>query len=300
MRQTRLLMVLLLCVCAATAAKSQASLGETNAVNGTYPNTADGLQTLIGDIFQAAKEKNAAKEAALIQSLLMPEGSTWFTDIYGPGFGASLAAAYQRARPALQKEIATIYEADADRGWTSPKILRYTDPGTVNAPLDHFLNSMNQIVPLYTVASAAGGRVSMLLSLGPGANARPTAGDLDGYFIYDRGGFRFVPTNILMMLPTERPVRIHLDMNVMRSKTISETPVRIPEEAIQKHVSGKVVVDLVLDVDGNLKESKVLEGDPILAAAVMSAIKEWRFAPTKLDGDPVEVDFQVPHEFQIQ
>ncbi|HUA02053.1 MAG TPA: energy transducer TonB [Candidatus Aquilonibacter sp.] len=300
MRWTRLLALFLMCACAAPVVRSQASSGTSSAADGVYPNTMEGLQSLIGDIFQAAKEKNTAKETTLIQSLLMPENSTWFTGVYGPGFGASLAAAYERVRPTLQEEITTIYEADVERGWTNPQIVRYADPETVNSPLDHFLNSMNQIVPLYEAASAAGGRVSMMLSLKPGAKARPMAGDLDGYFIYDLGGFRFVPMNILLMLPSERPVRIQLDMNVMRSKFIKEVPVQIPQEAIQRHISGQVLVELVLDVNGNIKESKVLEGDPILAAAVMSAVKEWRFAPTKLDGDPVEVDFQVPYKFQIQ
>ena len=298
MRWTRLLAMFLLCVFAAPVVRSQAQSAGANAGDGTYPNTADGLQSLIGDIFQAAKEKNTAKEATLIQSLLIPENSTWFTDVYGPGFGASLAAAYQRVRLTLQDEITTIYEADAERGWTTCKVLRYTDPEAVNSPLDHFLNSMNQIVPLYA-ATSVGGNISIILSLKPGVTGRPTAGDLDGYFIYDQGGFRFVPINILLMLPSERPVRIQLDVNIMHSKIIAQVPVRIPQDAIQKHISGRVVVDVVLDTKGNVKESKILQGDPILAAAVMDAFKAYRFAPTTLDGDPVEVEFQIPFEFQI-
>lgn len=298
MHLTRLLAAFLLCLWAMPIVSSPTALAGAKTIDGTYPNTTDGLQRLIGDILQAAKEKNTAKEAALVQSLMIPENSTWFTDTYGPGFGASLAAAYQRVRPTLRDEITGIYEADVERGWPPPKVLRYTDPDAVNSPLDHFLNSMNHIVPLYEAASASGSRVAVL-SLKPGAKAGPMAGDLDGYFIYDLGGFRFVPMNILMMLPTERPVRIQLDMNVMRSKIISETSVRIPEEAIQKHISGQVLVEVVLDMNGTLKELKVIEGDPILAAAVVTAVKEWRFASTRLDGDPVEVDFQVPYMFEV-
>jgi TonB family protein len=60
-----------------------------------------------------------------------------------------------------------------------------------------------------------------------------------------------------------------------------------------------VVVQLILDVGGNIKESKVLKGDPILSAAVMDAVKQWRFAPTALDGDPVEVDLEIPMVFNL-
>ena len=298
MRWTRLLAVTLLCLCASPAVRSQASSAGPNTGDGAYPNTADGLHSLISDIYQAAKEKNRGKETTLIQSLLIPENSTWFTDVYGPGFGASLAAAYQRLRPTLQDDMTAIFEADAERGWPIPSVARYTGPEAVNAPLDHFLNSMNQIVPLYEAASTGASR-SIYLSLKPGVPGRPMGGDLDGYFIYDHGGFRFLPISILLMLPRERPVRIQLDMNAMQSKIVTQVPVRIPPEAIQKHISGRVVVDVVLDTKGNVKESKILQGDPILGAAVMDAFKEFRFAPTTLDGDPVEVEFQMPFEFQI-
>jgi TonB family protein len=299
MRWISRLVVFLLLVCtAALAQSSQDSAKAAFPQGGTYANSSDGLQNLIADILQAAKDKNKAREADLINSLLIPDGSAWFTDVYGPGFGASLAAAYQRAKPGLEGEITAVYEGDVARGWTTPKILRYTDPESVDSPLDHFLNSMNQIVPLYATAFQAT-RMSFVLSLKPGGGPAQMAGDLDGYFIYDQGGFRFVPMNVLMMLPSERPVRIHLDMNVMQSKVIAQVPIRTPEEAIQKRISGQVVLDVVLDQSGNIKELRVLEGDPVLSAAVMDAVKQWRFAPTTLDGDPVEVEFQMPVKFEI-
>jgi TonB family protein len=164
----------------------------------------------------------------------------------------------------------------------------------VDSPVDHFLNCMDQIVPLYTTAFQ--GNTQRFYG---GLGTKQAAGDLDGYFIYDRGGFRFIPMELLMKLPNERPVRIQLDMNVMRSKLVAGDPIRVPQEAIKKHISGRVVVELVIDVSGNIKESKVVEGDPILSAAVLDAVKQWRFAPTALDGDPVEVDVQMPYIFEI-
>ena len=253
------------------------------------PNTPEGLQNLIGDILRAAKTRDSAKETELIRGLLMPENSTWFTDEYGPGFGASLAAAYRRAAPQLEGEIKTIYEANVERGWMSPKILRYADPENVNAPIDHFLNCMDQIVPLYTTAFQ-GSSVSLSMSVKPGGRIQHTAGDLDGYFVFFQAGFRFVPADILMMLPTERPVRIRLEMNVMQSKLLNKVYPNYPQEAIQKNIRGKVVVRLYLGRDGNIQELKSMEGDPILSKAFMEAVKQWRFAATRLDGDPVEVE----------
>jgi len=280
-------------------ARAQQNSGPTDKTEGEkYPNTSDGLQRLIEEILQAAKAKDNVRESELIHSLLMSADSTWFTDVYGPGFGSSLAAAYRRATPNLEQEIRTIYEGNAHHGWMKPKILGYSDPESVNAPLDHFLNCMNEIEPLYTTAFQGDSQI-LLIPLKAGASGGQAAGDLDGYFVYDGGGFRFIPRDILMKLPNERPVRISLDMKIMESKLIDKAPVRMPAEAIKKRISGRVVVELILDVGGNTKELKVVEGDPILAAAVQAAVKQWRFAPTQLDGDPVEVDLRVPFTFTI-
>lgn len=277
---------------------AQGSAAPAGAQAAAYPNTSEGLQNLIGDILQAAKAKDEAKEQRLINNLLMPDGSTWFTDEYGPGFGASLAAAYERARPTLTEEIKAVYEGNVRRGWTSPKILRFADPASADSPVDHFLNCMNKIVPLYTTA-LRGDRPAYIVSIIRSWNGIPPAGDLNGYFVYDRGGFRFIPMEILLRLPTERPIRIQLDMNVMRSKIINEIQVKIPEEAIRNHLSGQVIVELILGVDGNIEDSKLVEGNPILGAAVMEAVKQWKFAPTTLDGDPVEVDLRVPYSIEV-
>jgi TonB family protein len=265
----------------------------------TYPNTPEGLQSLIEQILQAARTNNRTTETELIRNLLIPDNSTWFTDEYGPGFGASLAAAYHQEMPNLQEEIRSVYEGNAKRGWTNPKILRYTDPESVNSPIDTFLNCMDNLVPLYATAFQ-GDTPRFYVSLKIGGKVKPPSlGDLDGYFIYDRSGFRFIPSDVLMKLPSERPVRLHLDLNIMRSKIIKEVQVRIPQDAIAKHISGIAIVEVLLDVNGNIKEAKSVQGDPILSAALMDAVKQWRFAPTTLDGDPVEVDLQIPFTFEI-
>ena len=85
----------------------------------------------------------------------------------------------------------------------------------------------------------------------------------------------------------------------MRSKVITEIPARVPPEAVRKHISSEVVVEVVLDVQGNIKECKSVEGDPILSAAALEAMRKWRFLPTTLDGDPVEVVLKIPYKFEI-
>ena len=77
-------------------------------------------------------------------------------------------------------------------------------PESVNSPVDHFLNCMDQIVPLYQTAFQ-GDSPSFHFSLKPGERGKYSAGDLDGYFVYDSNAFRFIPMGILMKLPHKGP-----------------------------------------------------------------------------------------------
>ena len=192
-----------------------------------YPNTSEGLRKLIDEILRAIEAKDSTKESELISGLLLPPNSKWLTEEYGPGFGANLATAYRELEPGLEQEIKTIYEGNVERGWITPEIRRYLDPESVNAPIDQFLNCMEQIVPLYAT-NFHGDSGSLYYSQKAGENGKQVAGDLNGYFVYDQGGFRFIPTEMLLKLPKERPVRIRLDMYVMRSKITNEVRVKVP------------------------------------------------------------------------
>jgi TonB family protein len=263
-----------------------------------YANNSEGLQSLVEDILHAAKSKDTARETELIQSLLVPEDSKWFSEEFGAGFGASLSKAYRRLTPNLESDLQVVFENDMQRGWMKPKIFRYSDAASTDFPVDNFFNSMNEVIPLYQTA-INGNRTTFGSARDPNLPGRVIAGDPHGYFVFVEGGFRFIPQEVLMMLPHGRPVRIKLSMDLMNSKIINRTPMQVPPEAMRKHISGKVVVELILDVDGEIRESKLLEGDPILGNSVIEAVRKWKFEPTKLDGDPVEVDIEISIVFQV-
>src|SRR5258708_7492044 len=105
-----------------------------------FADSSEGLQSQIAEILNALKAENSARANELIHNLLMPENSQWFTDVYGPGFGSSLARAYRKAVPSMEGEIRRIYQADARAGLLQAKVSKYADPEAVNAPIDRFLN----------------------------------------------------------------------------------------------------------------------------------------------------------------
>lgn len=72
-----------------------------------------------------------------------------------------------------------------------------------------------------------------------------------------------------------------------------------PEIARRAGVQGIVRLQIVLNQDGRVEVQKILEGDPSLADAAISAVKQWRGKPVRLDGKKVDVISTVTFNFQL-
>jgi TonB family protein len=57
-----------------------------------------------------------------------------------------------------------------------------------------------------------------------------------------------------------------------------------PPEAASKHIHGEVAMDVTLNDDGSVQAVKVIEGDPLLADAATSAVKQWKYHPRTVHG----------------
>jgi periplasmic protein TonB len=66
-----------------------------------------------------------------------------------------------------------------------------------------------------------------------------------------------------------------------------------PKIAKQTGAKGTVTLNATIGKDGNIKAVKVLSGHPMLTGAAVEAVKQWRYRPTLLNGQPVETDTQV-------
>jgi protein TonB len=63
-----------------------------------------------------------------------------------------------------------------------------------------------------------------------------------------------------------------------------------PELARQIRLEGTVRLQAVIGRDGTVQSLEILSGHPILARAAVAAVREWRYRPTLLRGEPVEVE----------
>jgi len=86
-----------------------------------------------------------------------------------------------------------------------------------------------------------------------------------------------------------------------------EAPTRVtyvapeyPSLARRAHVSGIVVIDAVLSPDGRVTGAKVLRSIPMLDEAALTAVRQWIYSPTLLDGVPVSVEMTVTVTFVLK
>ena len=73
-----------------------------------------------------------------------------------------------------------------------------------------------------------------------------------------------------------------------------------PEEARKARISGIVILEVIIDHTGAVKDVTVLKPLPFgLSEAAVDAVKQWTFAPGTLDGKPVDVLFNLTMNFKL-
>jgi protein TonB len=94
------------------------------------------------------------------------------------------------------------------------------------------------------------------------------------------------------------PVRLHSGMTVP-SRTTYVAPV-YPEAARKARTQGVVIVEATIDGHGAVASARVLRSIPQLDAAALEAVRQWRFAPTLVNGQPVPVVMTLTVNFTLQ
>jgi TonB family protein len=98
---------------------------------------------------------------------------------------------------------------------------------------------------------------------------------------------------------TAQPKQIKVGAGVMRMKRLeSQRPV-YPPLARQARVSGTVKLSALLAADGSVQRLDVVEGPPLLIPAALEAVKTWKYEPTLLNGEPVEVRTDIDVNFTL-
>ena len=96
------------------------------------------------------------------------------------------------------------------------------------------------------------------------------------------------------------PPRAPISGGVLNGKAISLPKPGYPPIARAAHAAGTVVVQVLIDENGNVVSAHAVSGHPLLQAAAVGAARQARFSPTKLSGQPVKVTGVIQYNFVSQ
>jgi TonB family protein len=106
---------------------------------------------------------------------------------------------------------------------------------------------------------------------------------------------RSVGGNVAILIP-EAPVRVGNDIPVPRK--VKDAPAVLPAEALAAGAQGVVILDATIEPDGKVSTARVTRSLPFLDAAAITAVSQWEFTPTIVDGRAVPVIMTVNVNFK--
>ncbi|MFB3825705.1 MAG: energy transducer TonB [Bryobacteraceae bacterium] len=93
--------------------------------------------------------------------------------------------------------------------------------------------------------------------------------------------------------------RIRVGGNVQQAKLVRQPKPIYPPLAKQARIQGVVKLNAIIGKDGAIMNLQAVSGHPLLVPAAMEAVKQWVYAPTLLNGEPVEVVTQIDVNFTL-
>lgn len=243
-----------------------------------YPDSEKGLRAFLGDLMREVKKGDEARFAAIAGDVALPDYQTWFIAVFGNSFGQEMALAYADLRNQIQNTLYAGMQKLNQDGFRGPQVRRQVSPclsGTSDKVF-RILASRKTDVPFYSVTFQRG-EISRSA----------------GFFVYVDdafrwlGNIRFNPANDVAGLPTAPPQPAS---PALQSKALVKSVAPVyPPEARKSGIQGTVRLSAIIAKDGTLKELSYVSGPCSLADAAMTAVRQWRYKPTAMNDELVEV-----------
>src|SRR6202167_1828267 len=95
------------------------------------------------------------------------------------------------------------------------------------------------------------------------------------------------------------PQRIRVSQGVSQGLKIRKVQPNYPPLARQARIQGSVLLQAEISKDGSIENLHLISGHPMLAPAAIEAVKQWKYKPYILNGEPVEVETQITVNFTL-
>jgi protein TonB len=95
------------------------------------------------------------------------------------------------------------------------------------------------------------------------------------------------------------PQKVRVSQGVSQGLLIKKVQPPYPPLARQARIQGQVVLQADISKDGTIQNLRLISGHPMLAPSAIEAVKQWRYKPYFLNGEPVEVETQITVIFSL-
>jgi protein TonB len=95
------------------------------------------------------------------------------------------------------------------------------------------------------------------------------------------------------------PQRVRVSQGVTQGLLIRKIQPPYPPLARQARIQGQVVLQAEISKAGDIENLRLISGHPMLAPAAIEAVKQWKYRPYILNGEPVEVETQITVIFSL-
>lgn len=105
-------------------------------------------------------------------------------------------------------------------------------------------------------------------------------------------------SNVPKFVPVQ-PQRVRISQGVTKGLLIHKQEPVYPTLARAARVQGEVVLSAVIDTNGQITNLQLVSGHPMLVPNAITAVKQWRYKPYLLNGQPVEVETTITVIFSL-
>jgi TonB family protein len=112
-------------------------------------------------------------------------------------------------------------------------------------------------------------------------------------FFFVDGKFRWDSTT--QYFPFQKPKIA----SIVPAKLVKKVQPEYPAEAREKRIEGTVKLQVIVRKDGTVTVQNVVEGDPALSPAAIEAVRQWRYEPWQLNGQPIELQTTIDVVFSL-
>jgi protein TonB len=100
-------------------------------------------------------------------------------------------------------------------------------------------------------------------------------------------------------VPQPGPETLKVSQGVSQGLLIKKVAPIYPPRAMKAHTQGSVQLLATISKDGDITNVKLLSGEPLLAHAAADAVKQWKYKPYLLNGQPMDIQTQITVNFTL-